>query len=90
MRSTELSQVVIGTGDASPELVRAAAAAIDREEPREIGWATRIRMGLAGLVHPIGIHHWVNYRTYDPAADRIIIWPDAWICSECPKGKVMR
>lgn len=87
MRSTDLSQVVVRPAEATPELLAAIVAAIDRQEEGPVSRASKVRIWLADVLHPIGIHHWVNYNTYDPASDRIIVWPGRWICSKCPRGR---
>jgi hypothetical protein len=90
MKSTELHQVVVDPSDATDEIMaairEAVAAGGDVKITRRI-WA---RLVVAKALHPLGVHHWVRYRTFDPASGRIIKHPGKWVCAECPKGKVTR
>ena len=88
MRSPDLGQIVVDPNDASDELLAAINLAISGDQEVEISRRTQIRLLLADILHPIGIHHWVHYRTFDPVSARIFVWPNYWVCAKCPKGRI--
>lgn len=90
MKSRDLWQVVIDPRevDVTNELEEAVQRAVEAGEPMHISRRTAVRLYLADLLHHVGIHHWVQYRTYDPVSARIIVWPNYWVCAKCPKGKL--
>jgi len=89
MKSGDLGQVVISPVDATDELLEAINKALERgNTDLQISKRTMFRLFMADFLHPIGIHHWVRYRTYDPWSNRIIIHPRKWVCALCPKGKI--
>ena len=88
MKSSDLGQVVVDPADATDELLAAVREAIERGGEVEVSRRTAFRLWIADVVHPIGIHHWVKYRTFDPASGRIIVHPHKWVCALCPKGKI--
>jgi len=88
MKSSELGQVVISPQDATDELLAAVNAAVASGTDIKLSKRTVFRLYLADIVHPIGIHHWVQYRTYDPRTNRIIVHPRTWVCAKCTAGKL--
>lgn len=87
MKSSELHQVVVDPRDATDELMAAVREAIERGTPVKYSKRLYARLLAAAVLHPFGIHHWVQYRTFDPGSGRIIIHPNKWVCARCPKGK---
>jgi len=88
MKSSDLSQVVVSPTDATDELLAAINEAIETGTEFKISKRTAFRLLMADILHPIGIHHWVQYRTYDPRSNRIIVHPRTWVCALCSKGKI--
>ncbi len=88
MKSSELGQVVIPPQDATDELLAAVNAAVASGEDIKLSKRTMLRLYLADILHPIGIHHWVQYRTFDARSNRIIVWPNHWVCAKCPVGRI--
>lgn len=87
MKSGDLGQVVVSPQDATDELMRAIEQALESGGDVRVSKRTMLRLYMADILHPIGIHHWVQYRTYDPRSNRIIVHPRTWVCALCPKGK---
>jgi hypothetical protein len=89
MKSSDLSQVVVSPADSTDELLAAINEAIDTNAMNvHFSKRTMLRLLLADLVHPIGIHHWVAYRTFDSRSNRIIVHPNTWVCAKCPEGRI--
>jgi hypothetical protein len=84
MRSDELWQVRIPPADSTDELMAAVREAVARGGTPKFTKRTRIKLFLALVTHPFGIHHWVHYRTFDPGSGRIIVH-NTWVCATCPK-----
>ena len=47
--------------------------------------ATRARIIVAKLLHPLGMHLWVTWNSYDQASDRLLVM--GLTCMFCPLGK---
>jgi len=87
MKSRDLGQVVVSPADATEELLAAVNKALDNGADIRLSKRTMLRLLVADVIHPFGIHHWVQFRTYDPWSNRIIVHPRTWVCALCPKGK---
>ena len=86
MKSDDLWQVRIPSADRDEVLLAAAREAVEKDRPTTLKRSTWIKLILMHAVHPLGIHHWVAYRTFDPGSGRIILWPSRWVCAMCPRG----
>ena len=89
MKSSDLSQVRVDPRDATDELLAAVREAVERGGPVKYSKKLYARLIAARVLHPFGIHHWVQYRTFDPGSGRIIVHPRKWVCTNCPKGRYM-
>jgi hypothetical protein len=87
MKSGDLGQVVVSPDDVTDELMLAINKALESGRELKVSRRTTVRLYLADALHPLGIHHWVHYRTFDPSSNRIIVHPNVWVCALCPKGK---
>jgi len=87
MKSGDLGQVVVSPADATDELLAAVNKALEDGTDLKLSKRTMLRLFMADILHPIGIHHWVQYRTFDPWSNRIIVHPRTWVCALCPKAK---
>lgn len=87
MKSDELGQVIVDPRDATDELLAALREALERGTEVKYGKRLYAKLLFARIIHPFGIHHWVNYRTFDPGSGRIITHPGHWVCAQCAKGR---
>jgi hypothetical protein len=49
-----------------------AVKAIADEGNHQVPWNIHLRIIIGELIHPLGIHHWVTLRVWDPASSRIL------------------
>lgn len=89
MKSSELGQVIVDPHDATDELMAAMLEALERGDKVKYTKRLYAKLALAKILHPLGIHHWVNYRTFDAGSGRIITHPGHWVCAnpQCSTGK---
>ncbi len=84
MIERNVHQVVLppGTDQATIEHV------IEKVEPLQarLPMLLRIKAVIGRLLHPIGVHYWVVWHSYDAASDRLV---DAGLtCRYCPEGRL--
>ena len=85
MIERDIKQVVLSE-DTSMETVTKALAKVETLQ-RRAPTALLIKSVIARLLHPLRIHYWVSWLTYDPASDRLIEM--GLTCRFCPKGKTL-
>jgi hypothetical protein len=86
---TEVNKIVVEPSKRHL-LERITAAAIRQKVfYQTIGLTQRLKLTLGQIVHPLGIHTWVSWKSYDEGSDRIID-TGGKICEFCPKARLGR
>lgn len=75
-----IHQVVVTPGT-DRETIEKITAKIEPLQ-RRIGWGLRTQVVIARALHPLGVHYWVTYNTYDPSTDKLLDM--GLTCRFCP------
>lgn len=90
MIDRSMNQVVIPPGEEA--MLAKVEAAVERERMERYGdqvdvpWRVFGKVVLARLIHPFGVHLFINWRQYDVASDRLMTM--GLVCRFCPVGRV--
>lgn len=83
MIETRIKQVVL-SGDTEPSVVSAAIAKVEPLQAR-LPKVLIVKSILARILHPLGMHYWVSWMTYDSSSDRLIEM--GLTCRFCSAGR---
>lgn len=86
MIERDMHQIVLppGTDQATIEKVTAKVDAL--ESQGQVSNWTKVRIVIAHVLHPVGVHFWVRWVSYDAATDRLI--DTGMTCRFCPLARL--
>ena len=86
VKSTERLQLVVDPDVATAQVLEAAALEVEKLGKIQVSPRTRIKRAVSRTFHPLGVHHYVPFLSFDPLSKRIIEWPGYFVCEWCAKG----
>ena len=89
MNVFELSQIVNHPDEATDEFLELMRRAADRTPDPYIGVWLGMKLHAGALLHPLGLHTWVRWMTYDQPSDRVID-TGGMVCAYCSVAKRVR
>lgn len=83
MIERSMHQVAVPPGT-DKEIIDRITAKVEPLQKR-LSNALKIKLVVSRLLHPLGMHFWVTWNSYDPATDRLLEM--GLTCMFCPLGK---